>query len=300
PFYSANCSAASTYLARTSHATISSTPLRRASGSSARSAPRPPSVVADPPTPTMTRRAPASMAAVISSPVPIVDAAMGSLPSGPPASSSPDARAISTTAVRPYLHAARTLSPSGPVTTVSRFGPPRTSSVPSPPSATGTGSQSHHESNAARQIAAAASAADAVPRSLSGQATRRGTPSCLRRIPVPPAVGTVHPVPPIVLASNRGPISFEIGDDGDLRTRRGAGGLIVVVGGALEGTDALWIASALSDADREAASRGVIEAEGYRVRTIVAEGMSGYYDVISNSTLWLLHHGLVDAPRRPR
>lgn len=103
-----------------------------------------------------------------------------------------------------------------------------------------------------------------------------------------------------MLASNRGPISFQIGDDGDLVTKRGGGGLIVVVGGALEGSDALWIASALSDADREAASRGVIEAEGYRVRTIVAEGMGGYYDVISNGTLWFLYHGLFDAPRRPR
>ncbi|HEX4904917.1 MAG TPA: trehalose-6-phosphate synthase [Acidimicrobiales bacterium] len=106
--------------------------------------------------------------------------------------------------------------------------------------------------------------------------------------------------PAVVLASNRGPISFQIGAGGDLETKRGGGGLIVVVGGALEGTDALWIASALSDADREAASRGVIEAEGYRVRTIVAEGMGGYYDVISNSTLWFLYHGLFDAPRRPR
>jgi trehalose 6-phosphate synthase len=106
--------------------------------------------------------------------------------------------------------------------------------------------------------------------------------------------------PPIVLASNRGPITFDFGDGGDLRMKRGGGGLIAVVGGALEGSDATWIASAMSDGDREAASRGVIEAEGYRVKTIVVEGMGGYYDVISNSTLWFLHHGLFDAPRRPR
>ena len=105
---------------------------------------------------------------------------------------------------------------------------------------------------------------------------------------------------PIVLASNRGPISFAIGAAGELEMKRGGGGLIAVVGGALEGSDATWIAAALSDADREAASRGVIEAEGYRVRTIVVEGMGGYYDVVSNSTLWFLHHGLFDAPRRPR
>lgn len=103
-----------------------------------------------------------------------------------------------------------------------------------------------------------------------------------------------------MLASNRGPISFAIDDSGELQMRRGGGGLITVVGGALEGSDATWIAAALSDADREAASRGVIEAEGYRVRTIVVDDLAGYYDVISNGTLWFLHHGLFDAPRRPR
>jgi trehalose 6-phosphate synthase len=107
-------------------------------------------------------------------------------------------------------------------------------------------------------------------------------------------------VPPVLLASNRGPISFELGDDGTLQTKRGGGGLIAVVGGALEGSDATWIAAALSDADREAARQGVIEAEGYRVRMIEVEDLAGYYDVISNGTLWFLYHGLFDAPRRPR
>jgi trehalose 6-phosphate synthase len=105
---------------------------------------------------------------------------------------------------------------------------------------------------------------------------------------------------PVVLASNRGPIAFEIDERGGLRTKRGGGGLITVVGGALENTDATWIAAALSDADREAVERGVVEAEGYRVRTIVIEDMAAYYGVVSNSTLWFLHHGLFDIPRRPR
>jgi trehalose 6-phosphate synthase len=105
---------------------------------------------------------------------------------------------------------------------------------------------------------------------------------------------------PVVLASNRGPVTFTLDDDGNLTTKRGAGGLINVVGGALEGVDATWIAAAMSDGDREAAKRGVLDVEGYRVRTIVVEGFDAYYDVISNGTLWFLHHGLFDAPRRPR
>lgn len=113
----------------------------------------------------------------------------------------------------------------------------------------------------------------------------------------------VLPLPPgarVVLASNRGPVSFALDDAGALQMKRGGGGLITVVGAALEGSDALWIAAALSDADREAAGRGAIDAGGYRVRTLAVDGYDAYYDVISNSTLWFLHHGLFDAPRRPR
>ena len=78
-----------------------SMPRRRGSGYIARSAPNPPSVVADPPTPTTMRRAPASMALAMSSPVPVVDAASGSLFSAPPSRLKPDAAAISMTAVPP-------------------------------------------------------------------------------------------------------------------------------------------------------------------------------------------------------
>lgn len=66
--------------------------------------------------------------------------------------------------------------------------------------------------------------------------------------------------------------------------------------------DALWVASAISEADREAAAKGVLDEEGYRIR-LLAIDPDAYrmaYDVVSNSTLWFLHHGLYDLPRRPR
>ena len=123
--------AASQKRVRTSQATTTETPARRASGDMASSAPRPPSVVAEPPTPTITRRAPLATASAISSPVPAVVAASGSFPSAPPASSSPLARAISTIAVSPTSrHSASTSARSGPVTSDVRFGPPSASSVP--------------------------------------------------------------------------------------------------------------------------------------------------------------------------
>ena len=87
--------------------------------------------------------APRSSAWSISSPVPTVDAAMASFCSRPPTSVRPEARAISMIAVpRWKRHSASTGSPSGPVTVDVRLAPPSASSVPSPPSATATSSQS--------------------------------------------------------------------------------------------------------------------------------------------------------------
>jgi trehalose 6-phosphate synthase len=111
--------------------------------------------------------------------------------------------------------------------------------------------------------------------------------------------------PELVVVSNRGPLSFSKepdNPDGRLVAKRGAGGLVSSLGPLVEGTGAMWIAAAISDADREAGAQGLVEAEGFRLRSLVLNpddyGMA--YDVISNATLWFLHHGLYDLPRRPR
>ena len=106
----------------------------------------------------------------------------------------------------------------------------------------------------------------------------------------------------VVVVSNRGPLSFSLSPEGDLQTRRGGGGLVSALGPAVAGTGATWIAAALSDADREAAAAGVVEAEGFRLRSLVvdAEAYQAYYDVISSGALWFVHHRLYDTARRPR
>jgi len=107
---------------------------------------------------------------------------------------------------------------------------------------------------------------------------------------------------PIVIVSNRGPLSFHVADDGELVARRGAGGLVSGIGPLVANTDATWIAAAMSDGDRQAAARGTIDAEGFRVRTLALDAaqyrMS--YEVICNATLWFVHHHLFDLSRRPR
>lgn len=105
----------------------------------------------------------------------------------------------------------------------------------------------------------------------------------------------------LVIASNRGPLSFSRDSSGALVATRGAGGLVSSVGPLVEETGATWVAAAMSDEDREAARGGVSEAEGYRVRSLdIPEALYRQaYDVVSNATLWFLHHGLYDLSRRP-
>lgn len=111
-----------------------------------------------------------------------------------------------------------------------------------------------------------------------------------------------EPGPGVVVVSNRGPLGFGRRADGRLTAGRGAGGLVVTLGPGAHHHRALWIAAASSDADREAASGGVIEADGFRWRPVVvdADAYRAYYDVVANGTLWYCTHGLFDLPRRPR
>lgn len=103
----------------------------------------------------------------------------------------------------------------------------------------------------------------------------------------------------VLVAANRGPLSYELGDDGTLTARRGGGGLVSGLSAALaRQPDALWICAALSDADREAVRRGVSET-GVRMLDIDPTTYDGAYNGIANSVLWFTHHHLYDIPREP-
>jgi trehalose 6-phosphate synthase len=115
---------------------------------------------------------------------------------------------------------------------------------------------------------------------------------------------------PVVIASNRGPISFRLeqapegGTEPDqLFGKRGGGGLVTGLAPLVESGRATWIAAALDEADRMAADAGggVAEADGLSARLLPIEPdlYSAYYDDIANSTLWFTHHGLFDLTREP-
>ena len=64
--------------------------------------------------------------------------------------------------------------------------------------------------------------------------------------------------PEIVIASNRGPVSF-VREEGEVVAKRGAGGLVTALVGALQRSGGRWIASAMTDEDRKLADAGWLD-----------------------------------------
>lgn len=114
---------------------------------------------------------------------------------------------------------------------------------------------------------------------------------------------------PIVVVSNRGPVSFRRDTAGDLAPRRGAGGLVSGLTPLMRRDDRLWVAAALSDDDRAAIATGAagpvpyrrVEIEGIHalLAGIDAADLEASYEVVCNETLWYAHHHLFDLARRP-
>ena len=113
----------------------------------------------------------------------------------------------------------------------------------------------------------------------------------------------------VLVASNRGPVSFSFAGDGSLAARRGGGGLVsgLMPGLAAVAADGevLWLCAAISDADRVAARRGE-RGQGapgeapVRMLDIPQDTFSAAYNGIANSVLWFVHHLLFDTPNKPR
>ncbi len=112
----------------------------------------------------------------------------------------------------------------------------------------------------------------------------------------------------ILIASNRGPVSFTRGDDGRLHARRGGGGMVSGLSSVAEDAGMLWVCAALSDADRaavRASSGGVLgpEQAGPGAQVLMLDipqaEFHRAYNAIANSTLWFVHHMLYDTPNRP-
>jgi trehalose 6-phosphate synthase len=112
----------------------------------------------------------------------------------------------------------------------------------------------------------------------------------------------------LIVASNRGPIVFGHADDGSRTTRRGGGGLVTALSGLVSAHDVTWIASAVTEGDREVAleTDGSLEERDragrpFRLRLIAHEPIDydRYYNVLANPLLWFVQHELWPAGLAP-
>lgn len=111
----------------------------------------------------------------------------------------------------------------------------------------------------------------------------------------------------LVVASNRGPVSWSRDDSGELQPSRGFGGLVTALGGALQQEPGTWVSVALSDDDRAVAAEHDgqpfdVEAASatYRVQLVDAgDRYDGYYNEVANRMLWFSVHQLWGEPYEP-
>jgi trehalose 6-phosphate synthase len=110
---------------------------------------------------------------------------------------------------------------------------------------------------------------------------------------------------PLVLVSNRGPVTFGPGGE----VQRGSGGLVTALTGLASHREAVWIASAMNEYDAEVSHshRGTAfpvrsPAGGeYQVRLVVsdADAYDRFYNVFANPMLWFIQHYLWDLSNAP-
>jgi trehalose 6-phosphate synthase len=115
----------------------------------------------------------------------------------------------------------------------------------------------------------------------------------------------------LIVASNRGPVTFSYSDDGSFSSRKGSGGVVTAVSSIAKDLKPIWVAAAMTDGDRaraEVARRNgetLITPGGkssdFRVRFVTPDHLTyhKYYNIISNPLLWFLQHYLWETARSP-
>src|SRR5947207_362719 len=110
---------------------------------------------------------------------------------------------------------------------------------------------------------------------------------------------------PLVLVSNRGPVTFQ--PDGQIK--RGTGGLVTALIGLASHRPVTWVASAMTAEDVTAAELHgggpfpvtTPDGDEYRVKLVASEAHAyeGFYNIIANPMLWFIQHYLWDLSNAP-
>jgi trehalose 6-phosphate synthase len=110
----------------------------------------------------------------------------------------------------------------------------------------------------------------------------------------------------LLIATNRGPVTFATSADGRLRPRRGSGGLVTALSRVGSYVPVTWLAAAMTEGDRRAAAdprliERSVPGDDVRLRFAAVERpvFEAAYNVIANPLLWFLQHQMWNLPERP-
>lgn len=122
----------------------------------------------------------------------------------------------------------------------------------------------------------------------------------------------------LLVASNRGPLSFDRHQDGTWQAQRGSGGLVTALAEVGRLAPITWISAAMDQADRDAGGLMAGEQGPERdellarvdeqlpgqdlrlvMRDIPVDAWRAHYGVISNPFLWFMQHQLYTLPYEP-
>ncbi len=113
----------------------------------------------------------------------------------------------------------------------------------------------------------------------------------------------------LIVASNRGPVTFARDEHGERAARRGGGGLVTALRSLVMHHDVTWVASAMTREDRAVAEEAGAESfaetardgSSYRLRLVAhdEQAYDWFYNVVSNPTLWFIQHYLWDLETAP-
>jgi trehalose 6-phosphate synthase len=109
----------------------------------------------------------------------------------------------------------------------------------------------------------------------------------------------------LIIASNRGPVEFQLTQENTLKARRGAGGMVTALIEAGNRMEVTWVAMAMTEGDRIAAKQAQsnggllqspIRGQNMQLRyvPISKAAYRKYYEKISNEVLWFLQHYMYD------
>jgi len=119
---------------------------------------------------------------------------------------------------------------------------------------------------------------------------------------------------PLLVASNRGPLTVVAVEDGDDEIRRGGGGLVSGIQTALAATpDAVWVCAAMNERERalarQAANGRISDLPQFadamrgdfdvRLLPIDAQTFRNAYNGVANSTMWFVLHQLFELTTQP-